>query len=42
MEWPRFQVSSEGPALKIGVRLTQEDLAGLRKSSEEEDGAKGE
>jgi len=38
----RFQVSSEGQALKISVRLTQEDLAGLRKSSEEEEDAKGE
>ena len=33
----RFSVSSDGSALKISVRLTQEDVAGLRKDDDDED-----
>ncbi len=39
----RLEVSTEGQTLKIGVRLTQEDMAAIKKSSEEkEEAAAGE
>jgi hypothetical protein len=35
----RFEVSSEGPALKIGVRMSGEDVTALRKKREEGEAA---